>query len=183
MDIPGGPKGVAPPGCLTWAADIKKQCDEALSKPKEEKSGLMQLNQPGVKNENGTLMPFAPAQPATKDMWSHCKNFMDIPGGPQGVAPAGCLTRAGDISRACDEATKPKEEKKGLMQVAADPYGFNPLATKDSFQYCKNFMDIPGGPNGKVTTGCLTRASEIREQAEAAAPPSKDEEKKKESLA
>lgn len=29
----------------------------------------MQLNQPGVKNENGTLMPFEPYQPATKDMW------------------------------------------------------------------------------------------------------------------
>ena len=115
VDIPGGTKGEVTPGCLTWAADIKKQCDEALKPIGGDKKGLMQLNKPGVKNENGTLMPFDPVQPATKDMWAHCKNFMDIPGGPQGVAPGGCLTRAGDISQACDEATKPKEEKKGLV--------------------------------------------------------------------
>ena len=68
-------------------------------------------------NENGTLMPFAPYQPATTTMYEHCKNFVDIPGGPQGVAPPHCLTRFQDIEAQARDALPKEEEKKGLAQL------------------------------------------------------------------
>ena len=58
-------------------------------------------------NDNGTLMPFNPYKPATTTMYEHCKNFMDIPGGPQGVAPPHCETYANVIRADAEAATTP----------------------------------------------------------------------------
>ena len=61
-------------------------------------------------NDNGTLMPFNPYKPATTTMYEHCKDFMNIPGGPQGVAPPHCETYA-NVIRADAEAAAPSEKK------------------------------------------------------------------------
>ena len=84
---------------------------DALPK-EEEKKGLAQLYKNPNVNENGQLIPHAPYQPATKDMWEHCKNFVDIPGGTKGEVTPGCLTWAADIKKQCDEALKPLEGNK-----------------------------------------------------------------------
>ena len=61
-------------------------------------------------NANGTLMPFDPYTPATTDMYEHCKNMMDINGGPKGVTPPHCETYA-NVIRADAEAAAPSEKK------------------------------------------------------------------------